>query len=126
MAKLFIGDDLSVFTKLKKLFLPRNFSIDLTSGFDQKYYTLADHTDLASYISVQVGKTSEKLGRGWRGAWTTKDSMERVAAEVKYINSDQPIRAVCHGVRTGQEVLWLREALPDGQSGSIRWRRGRN
>lgn len=96
--------------KLQERFLPMTFTINLKKGFNQDYYTLHRYDSKVEYASKQTGKTTDKLNRGWTGAWTNKETISRIAdyLEEKKVHD---AKGLCHGVRTGDEVSWFNKTL---------------
>lgn len=100
-----------IFKALNRL-IPKKFSIDLKKGFNQSYYTLHAYSSMSDYLSKQIEKTSDKLERGWRGAWTNAEAIQQI---VDYIEKQDGLgkKGVCHGVRTGYEVAWFNRAFSE-------------
>ena len=86
------------------------------SGSSLKHPGLAPG-EYDKYVSDQRGETDRKALAG-KGAqtpsqWVTKEQIQEVA---RYIVSNVSTRrgfALCHGSRSGREVSWFRESLPN-------------
>lgn len=96
--------------KILDRLLPKKFTISLRKGFNQNYYKLHAYSSVSDYISTQIAKTSDKLARGWTGAWTTEETISKI---VDYLIKQENLgtKGICHGVRTGFEVTWFNKCL---------------
>lgn len=96
--------------RILRRFFPKTFTIDLNKGFNQDYHKLHTYSSSSDYIAKQIEKTTDKLSRGWTGAWTTEKTISMI---VEYLRAQRNsgIKGICHGVRTGFEVNWFNNAL---------------
>jgi hypothetical protein len=94
--------------KLLIKILPMKFSINLKKGFDQDYFKLHKYNSDNEYIAKQIKKTSDKLNRGWHGAWTNEQTISKLS---NYLQKSNKKIGICHGVRTGLEVEWFNNYL---------------
>ena len=80
--------------KLLIKILPMKFSINLKKGFDQDYFKLHKYNSDNEYIAKQIKKTSDKLNRGWHGAWTNEQTISKLS---NYLQKSNKKIGICHG-----------------------------